>query len=76
VSKLPFEFHALSFASALPPGVRRGLCPPLTAPKTTGYALGMGSAPMFFGRRPNEGHSPNASKPCRRGVAFAAHPAA
>jgi hypothetical protein len=61
-------------ASALPPGVRRGLCPAVPAPKTTGLALGMGYAPgpprpAFLCKA--SGHSflsqPNAKRECRAG---------
>jgi hypothetical protein len=64
------------FASALPSGVRRGLCPAVDCSKDNGLRPRYGLCPNVLGRRPNEGHSPTLVKPFRRGIAFASHPAA
>ena len=48
-----------TFASALPPDVRRGLCPAETGKTIPGYALGFGLSPSdLLGQRTHEGHSP------------------
>src|SRR4029453_12422647 len=48
-----------TFASDLPPDVRRGLYPAETGKTIPGYALGFGLSPSdLLGQRTHEGHSP------------------
>jgi hypothetical protein len=62
------------FAAGCAPRLCRRVCgagcaPPLTAPKTTGFALGMGSAPMFWAGGRTRGIALTLVKRFRRGVA-------
>ena len=64
-------------ASALPPDLRRWLCPTDTSPDYSGaMPLGPGSARRLWGQRPHQGHSPEMYATLRRGRATASSPAA
>src|SRR6185503_12462749 len=74
---LPQESLA-TCVSALPPAVRRWLCPAETSQITLGYAPGFGLHPSdVLGQGPHEGHSPKVERrPLRQGIATASHQAA
>src|SRR5688572_20522831 len=76
-SALPQKTSALS-TSALPPDVRRWLCPAVSNRIIPGLCPWSGLSPTdLLGQRPHQGHSPKNKKGIpRRGKATASHPAA